>query len=499
MKKIFAFLIIAVLSVSIYAQRKDLTPRIDIEGVLKTNYNSYSKGTPIMVMNVIKLSNQRENNGVYLAVSINNTQVPIPSDQAAKLIELHPQNMEQFWMSEYIKSNMFEHYDNKGYNFALREELIEESNDYLRGISDLFLKDAYIEDYVKTIFQGIAPKRFNNKRPEYANLKIIQSPTPYANMLANGTLLISTGLLTTVDSVEELTAVIASGISHYVMDHPLINVRKEIARVRRAEFWGGFMVAVAGGLEIALTENNDNYIPGGILLTAAVADEALNYSATKRLGMGYNDKQRKMADQIAVDFLKFANMDPAALTSALTKIRNYYQREYQYNNDDEKTFGNLNQRLANLGDGKDFNNRTYQKIMANVTTLNAIIHLNSQNYEAARRLANKKINTNLATDEDYVVLVKANMQLSNTQEANERCLELIQEGKAISEIPNLELYKQEILALMRLNKQAKATEVIKEYVALLTDFKAESSGNDADWAMEEIQWANKLYQQLRMF
>ena len=52
---------------------------------------------------------------------------------------------------------------------------------------------------------------------------------------------------------------------------------------------------------------------------------------------------------------------------------------------------------------------------------------------------------------------------------------------------------------MRLNKQAKATEVIKEYVALLTDFKAESSGNDADWAMEEIQWANKLYQQLRMF
>ncbi|NDV56976.1 M48 family metalloprotease [Bacteroides sp. 519] len=494
MKKILSLFIIATLSTSIYAQRKDLTPRVDIEGVLKISYNDFPKGTPILVMNVIKLSSD-----VQLAVSINNTQISIPSNQAKKIVELHPKTMEQFWMAEYIKSNMFEYYDNKGYRFALRQELTEESNDYLSGISDLYYKDAYIIDYVKTIFCGIAPKDFNKKRPEYADLKIIQSPTPYANMLANGTLLISTGLLTTLDSVEELTAIIASGIAHYVMDHPLLNVQKEISRARRAEFWGGFLVAVAGGLEIALTENNDNYIPGGILLTAAVADEALNYSAIKRLGMGYTNKQRKQADKIAVEFLKFANMDPAALTSALTKIRNYYQREHRQYNEDEKTFGNLNQRLADLGDGKEFSNRTYQKTMANVTTRNAIIQLNSHNYEAARRLVIKKINTNIANDEDYVVLVKANMELTNTQEGNERCLELIQEAKVLSDIPNLELYKQEILVLLRLNKQAKATDVLKEYVALLTDFKAESTDNDAEWAMEEIQWANKLYQQLEMF
>ncbi|MDL2304616.1 hypothetical protein LJC72_04660 [Bacteroides sp. OttesenSCG-928-D19] len=92
------------------------------------------------------------------------------------------------------------------------------------------------------------------------------------------------------------------------------------------------------------------------------------------------------------------------------------------------------------------------------------------------------------------------MQLFNTPESNEKCLELIQKAKQISEIPNLELYKQEILLLMRLNKQHQANDVVKEYVSLLSDFKENSSNSDdIDWAAEELQWANKLHQQLGLF
>lgn len=501
MKKILVLLCVATLTMGIYAQRKDLCPPLRIEGVLKSNYESYTMGTPVLITNVAKLNTRKTgNNGIYLATTIENMQIPIPSDKAAKLIEFHPKNKEEFWMCEYLKANMFEHYDNKGYQFALRTELIEESDDYLDGLSDLFYKDDYIDDFVRSAFAAIAPQKLNNKRPEYADIRIVQSPDPYTNMLADGTLLISTGLLSTLDSVEELTAIISSGIAHYVLDHPLINVSKEISRARRAEFWGGFLVAVAGGVEMALTETNEHYIPGGILLTAGVADAALNYSATKRLGMGYTDKQRKQADRIAVDFLKFAQIDPAALTSALTKIRNYYQREYTYVDDERQNFGNLNKRLSNLSEGKEFNNRAYQRTMSGINTTNAIIQLNSRNYEAARRIAQKNISNKLASDEDYVVLIKSNMQLFNTPESNEKCLELIQKAKQISEIPNLELYKQEILLLMRLNKQHQANDVVKEYVSLLSDFKENSSNSDdIDWAAEELQWANKLHQQLGLF
>ncbi len=498
MKRILSLLIIASISFGAFAQRKDLTPRIDLEGVLKTSFQSFPKGTPVLVMSVIEL-NTRDYQGVYLSTAINNVQVPIPSNDARRLLELHPKNMEQFWMCEYIKADMLDYYDRKGYSRSLRRELIDESDEYMDGISDLFYDDPYIETYVRNIFVKVTPRNFNSKRTEQANVKIVQSPTPYANMLANGTLLISTGLLSTLDSEEELSAIIASNIAHHVLDHPVINVKKQISRARRAEFWGGFMVAVAGGIEIALTENNDNYIPGGILLTAAVADEALNYSAAQRLGMGFNKKQIKEADRVGKAFLKFSGIEPAALSSALYKIADYHIRNLRTISEDN--FNNLKQRVKDLGEPrKSLEGRLYQRKMSGVNTLNAIIQLNSNNYEAAKALAEKNIQNKLATDEDYVVLVKANMQYAVTREENEKCLELIQTGKALSEIPNLELYKQEILVLMRMDKQAKANEALGEYLSLLSDFKESTSNiNDSEWANKEINWANKLHKQITKF
>lgn len=498
MKRILSLLIVACISFSTYPQRRDLTPRIDIEGVLKTSYESYPAGTPVMVMNIIHLETRKEN-GIYLSTVINNVQVPIPSDRARKILELHPKNMEQFWMWEYIKADMLGYYYEKGYSKSLRNELISESDEYMDGISDLYYDDTLIEMYVRNIFVKVTPRQFNSRRTEQANVKIVQSPTPYANMLANGTLLISTGLLSTLDSEEELTAIIASNIAHHVLDHPVINVKKQISRARRAEFWGGFMVVVAGGLEIALTENNDNYIPGGILLTAAVADEALNYSAAQRLGMGFTKKQIKEADRVAKEYLKFSGTETAALSSALYKIADYHVGNPRTISNEN--FTNLRQRIKDLGDArKSLESRLYQRRMSGVNTLNAIIQLNSNNYEAAAKLAEKNILNKLATDEDYVVLVKANMHFAATREENEKCLELIQQGKKLSEIPNLELYKQEILVMMRLDKQAKANELLGNYITMLSDFKESTSNfDDSQWADKEINWANKLHDQIIKF
>lgn len=498
MKRILSLLIIACISLGTFAQRKDLTPRIDIEGVLKTTYQSFPKGSPVLVMGVISLDT-REHKGIYLSAAINNVQVPIPSDKARKILELHPKTMEQFWMAEYIKADMLGYYDSKGYSRSLRNELVSESDEYMDGISDLYFDDAYVETYIRNIFVKVAPREFNNKRAEQANIKIVQSPTPYANMLANGTLLLSTGLLSTLDSEEELSAIIATNIAHHVLDHPVINVKKQISRARRAEFWGGFMVVVAGGLEIALTETNDNYFPGGILLTAAVADEALNYSAAQRLGMGFSNKQIKEADRLAKEYLKFSEIEPAALSSALYKIADYHiQNPKTISNEN---FNNLKQRLKDLGDPrKSLESTLYQRRMCSVNTLNGIIQLNSNNYEAAAKLAEKNIRNKLATDEDYVVLVKANMQFAVTREENEKCLELIQQGKAASEIPNLELYKQEILVLMRLDKQKKANEVLTQYANMLTEFKENATNtDDSEWATREINWASKLHNQIIRF
>lgn len=100
------------------------------------------------------------------------------------------------------------------------------------------------------------------------------------------------------------------------------------------------------------------------------------------------------------------------------------------------------------------------------------MNMADQRYEEAERLIQKNINNNLATDHDYVILAKSRMALYNTEEVNEECATLLWKAKELAgDSPNLDIYKQEILLLMRMNKQAKAADTLKEYLGLLSGIR----------------------------
>lgn len=506
MKRIAIILILISVVCAGYAQkpiRKNLTTFLNIEGVLLENYDSYKKGTPVRLTNVIKLRNQKDKDldGIMLAVSINHEQVAIPSYKA-KILDLKPENVEDFWMCTFIRNEMFDHYESKGYRNELRWELTEEADVYLENLGDLFYEDAYIEDYIRTIFTGIVPKQLIENRPERPNIEILKSPAPDSYMLPNGTLMITTGLLSALDSVEELTAIIASEVAHFVLDHQLINTAKEISRARRAVFWGEMLSAFAEGVNEITYESGEYHIAGGAIIVAAeTAKIIINTAAVDRLGMLYSKKQLEEADKVAVEFLRANNMNTSALSSALAKVKEYYETEKDYYAISKYgNFGDIDQRLAKLETPQEFANRAYMKTISGVNTFNAIIQQNSKNFAASEKLVLKNLDNNLATDDDYVIYVKSNMSQTNSPEDNERNLAFIQKAKEMSLVPNLNLYKQEILLLLRMNRQSKATEVIKEYVDLLKEHqKHTESSSEFDWAVSEISWANKLYQQIRLF
>ena len=59
------------------------------------------------------------------------------------------------------------------------------------------------------------------------------------------------------------------------------------------------------------------------------------------------------------------------------------------------------------------------------------------------------------------------MALSNTEEVNNRCLAMLDKAQEMAGTsPNLDIYKQKILLLMRMNKQAQAADILKEYITL---------------------------------
>ena len=505
MKRVLFLWSLLLLSICSQAQEVLLAPQFKMNAVLKEDYKGFEKGAQVIVngINSVGKTNDQGTSStrrsVYV-IEVNKQRAYIPFDSVAYLLDIPSFNVEDFWQDEYANYKMPKYYNKKGYRSSIRQGLMTDADEYVNNLNSVLYKDDYIQDYIQTIFNGIVPRQLDGNRPERLTIEILKSPNPDAYMLPNGTLIITTGLLSTLDSVKELTAIIASEIAHYALDHHVMTVVKERARVRRAEIWGTVLVGIAAGVEVALIDNNENYIPGGLLITTGVIGELLTASAIDQLGLGYSNEQICNADDIAVKFLIRTGTDPAALSSALYKIRTYYiEAKDEYALSRIGGYGNIDQRINRLRTPITISSRDFQKKMAGVTTVNSIIQLNSRNYQAAEELARKNIDNKLASDEDYYILIKANMNHTNSREDNRKNLELIQEGKRISPVPNLGLYKLEVLLLLRLDQQEQAVEALNRYMTMVSDFKQETTNSDdTRWANEEIGWSNRLKRQLNL-
>ena len=86
------------------------------------------------------------------------------------------------------------------------------------------------------------------------------------------------------------------------------------------------------------------------------------------------------------------------------------------------------------------------------------------------------------------------MALSNTEEVNNRCLAMLDKAQEMAGTsPNLDIYKQKILLLMRMNKQAQAADILKEYITLLSAYEGQGiEGTEKEWTNKEIGWANQM-------
>ena len=313
-------------------------------------------------------------------------------------------------------------------------------------------------------------------------------------------MLISTGLLSTLDSEDELAAVIASELSHYVLDHQVENIYLAERRAKRAAFWGTvFAVTAEAALDIAYWDDDDDAYAVSAVADIATVASLLCIPALDRLGMKYKGGQEFAADRLARELLEHKGYNPEGLASALDKISNYYQRQQRLN--DINRYGSvkeLTKRIEKAGKAQLPDSRPYLKRTCDVVTYNAAMNFANKRYKETVRLINKSIENRLATDNDYIMLTKAEMALSNSEEVNNKCLSLLDKAEELAgESPNLDLYKQRILLLMRMNKQAKAADTLQEYLTLLSRYQGQGvEGEEKEWTNKEISWANQMLERI---
>ena len=119
-----------------------------------------------------------------------------------KRISFFPKNSQEFWQVKAIENGVYDNLVQKGVQYDLRLDLERDALDYLNYLerNDLIFNDDYFESYLQTLAFKIYPGRIEDDRPGNLNFKIVKDNTPNAFAFPNGTIILTTGLLSTYNS-----------------------------------------------------------------------------------------------------------------------------------------------------------------------------------------------------------------------------------------------------------------------------------------------------------
>ncbi len=417
-------------------------------------------------------------------------------------------SLKEFWQNQAVTNEVYESLTKYGPQYDLRREWEEEALQYLNELdqNNLFFDDIYLENYLYTIVYKLFPGSLNDGRPGILNVKVTIDNSPNAFIFPNGTMLLTTGLLGTINSEEELISCMAHEVAHFVLDHPTININKAIQRQKNAEFWAAFATALAAATEIYAATQNEYYVPGALTYNTAILSFNIANAFTERLGLKYTREQELAADKCAVELMKYLGIDPTALSSALTKLKNYNISAGNYIAlSGEGSHPSIDDRIKAIGTPGNFNSSTYDRLISFVLTSNAITEFNTKHFEACRNLIDRNISAGVPTEDDYLLLAMTNLCLYDNEEKNKESLELIRKAKALNVAPSLNLNKQEALVYIRLKNYPEAINSLQNYLLQLDEeLKGiDKIANEDIWAMtlqyldKEHIWTKKMIYKIK--
>lgn len=419
-------------------------------------------------------------------------------------IDFETDNLKDFWKSQALVNDVYSNILTNGFQYKLRKELEEETLEYINYFksNNLIFNDSYLESYLYAIAYKIYPRTIKDGRPGILNVKVIKSEAPNAFIYSNGTMYISTGLLSTIDSEDELIAVMAHEISHFVLDHHVQNINAATKRAKRAAFWAGVATGVAAIADAYIASNNQYYDAGTITMGTAVLAFGVATAINERLGVNYSKEQEMKADKCASELLKYIGVDTTALSSALLKIKEFSILNGNYLAISGKgTHPAIDDRVKAMGKPSEkFENPDYDKLISFVNSFNAKIQINNHNLQACSDLVNRNIKAGVATEDDYILLAMVTTFMYDNKMKNNEALSYIEKAKSLNVVPTINIHKQEAIILIRLNEYDKAKEVLKKYLSAIETELSNSEtitnslafANTNNFLVNEIKWTRKM-------
>ena len=498
MKKQLTFLFGLFVAIMVSAQ----TYNVNLDAILTGDIKPYKKGESVHISKVIHSIDTNDYGDVKDAYFLVIGKDTIPfSQRVNERLDLKYNDIQGLWDAEIIY-NVFEELEKKGIQNSLRVEMEEEALDYIQRIQEygVAFNDPYLENYIYGLVSKIAPSTLIDCRPGNINILILDNPAMNAGMYSNGTMIINTGLISALHTEDELVAILAHEIAHFVLDHSVQNVNAAVSRKKRAEFWAAVATGLTAVAEGVAAAKSNYYMPGAATLGMAALSSTVASQVIDRLGMNYNAKQEETADKVAVMALEILGYDKNALASALNRMKEVMVEErskamyFQ-----SYTHPALVKRIFDAGKPQDKASQIFEQEISFAVTSTARMKFEERRFRQVLPLVNQNIYNGVATSEDYILKANCLLALHNDPQTNTEILEIVETAKNIDP-SNINIYKAEILANLRLKKFVESQSLLEQYVQKLSEMEIslKEIESDVTWDSNykfittERDWAQRM-------
>lgn len=412
-----------------------------------------------------------------------------------------PSFWEQKWFenstTNTYQSDYQETLHNHNWHYKNRNLLHEAAQDYLLQLQlqDVFFIDPELEDYLYQLVYEIHPKAFPNQQKIHLNIKMIKSIIPEVFSFANGTIIISTGMLSLLQSEDELAAVIAREIAHLSLDH---NIEAYTAQKTKNTIASIIGASVNIASTVNAMDKGDSFWEANYLGSFyGAGSELLSYGLLSALGVGYNRLRTYEADEIAQEWMIKNQRNPYALPQVIRRLQ-FFESKHRGTNlalDENRFF--ITNRFENITKKKKYNLQLnkiqlmpfdidYDTNISECLIANSKLLVAEEIYSEAIPYLNRSIKSNWTSGESYLLKAIAMRHTKYSETDNRTILSLLKNAKENASINLPWIWSEKGLIHLRLKEDDDALNAFIK-------FEQYFSGEQSDIAF----WAKKMITKLK--
>lgn len=472
---------------------------VNLSAVVDKKYEGLEEGTEIRISKIVsetvrdfetELKDQYQTS-YYMQVD--GQLVPV-TNKIGKRLRFKYETVQDVWDAQII-SKVLPVLEKKGLQKDLRFDMSQDVLEYMNrvNVEGIIYHDPYLENYIYSLISKIVPKSSLGGCRADVKVMILNDNSLNMGMFSNGLMTVTTGLLSCLHSEAELVAVLSHEIAHLMLDHHVQNVNKEVARKKSAEFWSAILTGVTAVAE-GVAAANSNYVPGLATMGMAMMSSEIASQVIDRLGMKYNHDQEREADNMSRQILATLQYDNQALAVALSNIKAEMDNRGSHDPYFESyTHPALVERIGLLGGSQFIDDPAFEKKISFLVTDVAKNRYNIGQFRKAIDLVNQNMENEVAVSDDYLLKAYCLLAMYDNEHSNREVLDLLDRAKTLNP-SDINIYRTEILAYLRLNDRATALSLLQEYDTLLRNG---SGWGDLSWVGAELDWCRNMQIKLK--